>query len=179
MTFMECLGIFWKLLSFLWVSEVRIHNSLAFPDPRDGTVALSIQFFYDPVNFSSCACCLPDQRNQPLLHSDMCGGGWGAASHCPPAVLLQALQRHRSVPSGCQHHFWIKSQCSNMFTGDCHEVLLRNKWKGKVWWSGAEASKPGCLAWAPVPLTCYGTVGFFIWTLLYLILLIYKMKIIV
>lgn len=68
--------------------------------------------------------CLTDPGNQPLLHPNVCGGGWGAAPHCPAAVLLQALQGHRSVPAGCQHHFWIQSQRSNMFAGDCHDILF-------------------------------------------------------
>lgn len=68
--------------------------------------------------------CLTDPGNQPVLHPNVCGGGWGAAPHCPPAVLLQALQGHRPVPTGRQHHFWIQSQRSNMFAGDCHDILF-------------------------------------------------------
>lgn len=136
MTLVEFLGIFWKGICFLWVSEVRKHSSLAFPDRRDRAVALLVQHSCDSADLGSCAWCLTDQGNQPLLHPDVCGGGWGAAPHYSPAVLLQAFQGHRSVPSGCQHHFWIKSQCSDMFAGDCHEILL-------VW--GAQS--PGyCLA---------------------------------
>lgn len=42
----------------------------------------------------------------------------GAAPHRPPTVLLQALQGHRPVTSGCQHHVWVESQCGDMFTGN-------------------------------------------------------------
>lgn len=64
--------------------------------------------------------CFPDPRDQPLLHPDLCGGSRGAAPHRPPAVLLQALQGHWPVPSSCQHHVRIQSQCRNLFTGDAH-----------------------------------------------------------
>lgn len=107
-------------------------------------LALALQFSYGLANLSPRAWCLTDQRDQPVLHPDVCGRGRGAAPYCPPAVLLQALQRHWSVPSSRQHHFRFKSQCSSMFAGDFHEILLGNKGKGDVWCPGAEASDTAC-----------------------------------
>ena len=129
MTLEEYLGVFQKGIFSLGVWDESTQSlGFSWPERQGDEIAYPVVGSVTPLISASAPTpstrCLTDPGTQPLLHPNVCGGGWGAAPHCPPAVLLQALQGHRSVPEGCQHHFWIQSQRSNMFAGDCHDILF-------------------------------------------------------
>lgn len=69
-------------------------------------------------------CVCPGAGFEPVVRAELCGGGRGETSSGSESVLLQALQRPRSVVTCRQYCFWLQGQLSHWSAGGFHTDLL-------------------------------------------------------
>lgn len=157
--FSGSLGIFWKLLPFLWLSEVRIHSSWAFPDQRDRALALALQFSTvwltsarmhgvlqtRGVNLSCIRTCVVVAEERPRIALQQSFSKLFKDIGLSPRAVSTTFGSRVNVAI-CLQVTFMKSCLEKNAGGMC------------VLWS--RGSKAVCLVCAPVPLACPGTVGF-------------------